>query len=361
MIGRRLELLKVAAKRVISTLTVADRVAIVLFNGSARVLGDGRNRLLTVTDANRQNLLQLIDNMTAGGGTNFHNAFRAALQVLEDSIVDELNVSCNTAVLFLTDGETNSNDEASALNIVTSGLARVEEQTGHPVMLFTFSIGNDTGNAATPPFPKRLACASSSGVWSKIIDDGELEESLGGYYRLFALGLGQDSNEGFVAWVEPFEFQPSLALGTVASAPVYDRSKTPHLFLGVVGFAFPLAAVDKALGVQAGDPATLNRIVAASTAQCPPVNLTQCEMESYRRQSSTGDDALCLADVCNASDFVPVETTTCPFVSDYPSNLWNNANLATKTYQVCAPQAMVSLVCVCCVCARKLTLVLMSW
>lgn len=334
MQGRRLQLLKIALRRVISTLTVADRVVLIPFNRQATAIGDAQGRLLTATAENKRRLLQQVDGLVAEGGTDFYPAFQKAFASLDASIEAELTVSCNTAVLFLTDGETfldpQGIGEPEIIELVRSGLDSVTQKLGKPALLFSLSI---TDNNNVNDLPKRLACASGpNGVWSKIVDDRQIEESLAGYYRLFALGLGEDQE--FVAWVEPFEFQPSLVLGTVASAPVYDRSKSPPLFLGVVGFSFTLEAMDKALGVQAGDQATLDRVVAASTAKCPSLNLTKCELESYRRQSSTGDEALCNVGECSASDFVNVEATECPSVTDYPTNLWNNVNQRSVEYQV---------------------------
>ena len=118
------------------------------------------------------------------------------------------------------------------------------------------------------------------------------------------------------------------------SAPVYDRSRTPPLFVGVVGMDFPLSAAYKALGVDTGDPAVLNQIVLASTAKCPTLNLTLCELESYRNQSSSGNKSLCFAGTCSANDFVQVEPIKCESVSDYPSNLWVNILFKGRSYEV---------------------------
>ena len=115
------------------------------------------------------------------------------------------------------------------------------------------------------------------------------------------------------------------ALGTTVSAPVYDSSKTPPLFLGVVGIDFTLKALDAALGVNDATSAeSFRRVVERSTARCPRLELTVCEVESYRRQSNVaGDDAICNVE-CTAEDLVPVQEQKCPFVSDYPGDVWVN-------------------------------------
>lgn len=339
MSGQRIDLLKKAAIRVIQTLTVSDRVAIVPFSSTAGpVIGDSKGHLLTVTDDNKVYLVKAIGDLVASGGTNFYDAFELAFDSLDLSIKAELHVPCNSVILFLTDGEMTEPkgiEETTVIDLVSNRLNTTMQATGKPVMLFTYSIG-DEANLHT--LPKQLACSTGElGVWTKIDDDTDLIESLNSYYRLFALGLSQDRNMNFVAWVEPYPFATGGVMGTTASAPVYDRTRSPHLFLGVVGINFPLAALEKVLGVESGSNqqgVVLDRIVRASTAKCPSLNLTVCEIESYRRQSSTGDDALCAPGFCSVDSFVVVESTKCPSVSDYPDELLANSNFLNKTYTV---------------------------
>jgi len=92
-----------------------------------------------------------------------------------------------------------------------------------------------------------------------------------------------------------------------------------------VGIDFTLAALDAALGISdTSSNESFQRVVTRSTARCPILDLTPCELESYRRQSNTvGDDALCNA-TCAEEDFVQVTEEKCPGVSDYPGDLWIN-------------------------------------
>lgn len=122
-----------------------------------------------------------------------------------------------------------------------------------------------------------------------------------------------------------FSRAPLKAMGSTVSAPVYDNSKSPPLFLGVVGIDFTLDALDAALGINdTSSNESFQRVVKRSSARCPRLELTACELESYRRQSNTvGDDALCNAD-CAEEDFVQVTEEKCPGVSDYPGDLWIN-------------------------------------
>ena len=54
MRGQRMELLKAAAIRVVQTLTVGDRVAIIPFATTAHVIGDSDGRMLVATVANTE-------------------------------------------------------------------------------------------------------------------------------------------------------------------------------------------------------------------------------------------------------------------------------------------------------------------
>jgi len=329
--GQRFVLLKKAAIRVIQTLTVGDRVAIVPFASSSLVIGDSEGRMLTANAENKAILVDAINGLVAEGGTNFYAALGSAFDTMDKTIAAELHNNCNSAVLFLTDGEMTDPPgvtEQDVIELVTNRLNATMQSSGKPILFFTYSIG--TANENVHKFPKELACSTELGVWSKIDDESKLFESLTSYYRLFALGLG---NKGAVAWVEPYNFATGGVVGTTVSAPVYDRNHDPPLFLGVVGMNFPLTAINKALGSESGNQqAAIDRIVKASTANCPSLNLTLCELESFRRLSSAGDEAICDLSACNASDFVQVEATKCPSVSDYPQYLWINSNFAGKSY-----------------------------
>jgi hypothetical protein len=92
------------------------------------------------------------------------------------------------------------------------------------------------------------------------------------YYQLFALGLGVEKNEDFVAWVEPYEFSTGGIIGTTVSVPVYDRSITPHMFLGIVGIDIYMSAIEEVLGEKATSSNMLERFVARQLLAVPKLN-----------------------------------------------------------------------------------------
>lgn len=335
MEGERLDLMKKAAKQVVNTMTIADRIAIVEFNTAATLHGRDNKLLFTATRDNIDLLSATIDGFRAAGGTNFLDAFTKTFQVLDDTITAELHVRSTTAILFLTDGEmtepANNLSEENVLNLVSSGISTLRERIGQSVFLFTYSVAINDENVHE--FPKKIACATGDkGVWSKVIDDRQIFDSLTSYYQLLALGLGVDQNANFTAWVEPYPFASGNILGTTVSAPVYDRTKDPSLFLGVVGIDFPLTVVDRVIGNVMGSQDSIDRIVKQSTAFIPVIELELCELESFRRIGSVGDAALCTA-TCNSTDFVQVEELECSSVSDYPKNLFINEDLKGLSYE----------------------------
>lgn len=327
--GEKLSLMKRAAKRVVNTLSVGDRVALVPFSDTPSTIADevnGKSVLFKASDENKALLNEMIDSLDAVGSTNFLDTFRVTFELLASSYEIERTVNCNTAILFLTDGiMTTPQDvtEDDVMQLVSEGINELKQTIGHSVILFTYSISDDE---LVHQFPKNLACSTGTGVWSLINDENEILESLKSYSDLFALGLGSGANEEFATFVEPYLFFDVEGVpGVTVSTPVYDKSKTPHLFLGVVGVDILVAALDRALNVPIGSPLTLELLEMESTAKCPVIDLTQCELESFRRRgiSRTNEDAICTNN-CTSSEFVQIEEQECPIASDLPTYLWTD-------------------------------------
>ena len=98
------------------------------------------------------------------------------------------------------------------------------------------------------------------------------------YYKLFALGLGDERNKDFVAWVEPYAFASFGKMGTTVSAPVYDRSVTPPMFVGVAAMDFTVTYMETIVGGTDSYKSVLDTLVKKSTAYCPKLNLNECEL-----------------------------------------------------------------------------------
>ena len=255
--------------------------------------------------------------------------FTRVMNKITESVKSHLN---NMFARLSIDGEmTEPPDitEQEVLSLVSKRIEAASEKLNKPILLFTYSVSEEEEVHA---LPSKLACSTEWGVWSKVTADDNIVDSLSNYYRLFALGLGMD--EAFVSWVEPYVYDPGETLGTTVSVPVYDRSKNPPLFLGVASIDVSLAALDVALGLEPGrgSEESINRIALVSATRCPTLKLELCELESFRRQSSAGDDGLCSSN-CTTDDFVEVEEKPCQITNDYPTDLWKNVENAGLSYE----------------------------
>jgi hypothetical protein len=326
MEGQPMELLKEAARRIIQTLTVADRVTIITFGDNARVIGD-RSLLYEASNENIQVLLDYIDNLDASGLTNMYDAFETAFRVLKESEEAGSTVDCNSAILFFTDGEHNipsqpEIDEQAVLDLVARRLN--ETSNGHPTVLMTYSVGPAV--AATHKLPSLLACSHEFGVHSKIEDISGIVESLSSYYKFFSFGLRRGVNEDFVAWVEPYEYKQIGLLGTTVSLPLY--SNVDGRFIGVVGIDLLVEAFNVAIGGNSEE--SIRRIVELSTAKCPSLEFSLCDIESYRRQSS---GSTCTS-ICDDDELNILDEPLCfDDSSVYPRNLWTDGESEGTPYQ----------------------------
>lgn len=319
----RITSMKKAAQQIVSTLTVSDRVAIVPFQLEARLIADN-GYMFTATKENKELLLSYIDQLSAGGPTNFQDAFETAFDVLDRTSTQERLNDCNSAILFLTDGEMTHPEnvtEAMVRDYVNQRIEAAHAKTGKPVFLFTYSVAFED-EEDVHAFPKELACSTMNGVWGKIDDADEIFDSLTGYQRLFSLGLGDSRNEGFTAWIEPYIFETGGVVGSTVSAPVYDRTKDPPLFLGVAAVDLRLSAVEAVLGNESDALTSLENLSGRESARCPSLDLQLCQLESFRRQGKAGNAALCTSNC--TSTFIDIEEQPCSGVSDYPTQLFAN-------------------------------------
>ncbi|KAL3919816.1 MAG: hypothetical protein SGILL_003564 [Bacillariaceae sp.] len=306
MDGIRLYFLKQAAIRIIDTLTIGDRIAVVPFSTNAQVEYFDGEALVKVTSSIKNELKKRINELEAVGATNFYDVFDSVFKVMKASIPKEKIVNCNTALIFLTDGEMTDPPEKTESDVlvdVEKGLADLQSVLRHPVYLFTYSISeNDDVHA----FPKQLACQTTDkGIWSKVIDERTIIESLSSYTNLFSMGLGEGRNDDFVAWVEPYIFSTRGEYGVTISAPFFDRSVTPPVLVGVVGYDFLVEALDRALG---------------------------CDMENFRAFGIAGEEARCGVSNCTASEEFSLTVSVCSNQDDLPANILANADSRDKSF-----------------------------
>jgi len=321
-----------AATTIVSMLTVADRVAIVPFSDSARILGGDGATLIRATNENKQKVVNAIKGLSTKGATNFYEAFARTFDALDTTIRQESTTGCNIAVLFLTDGQiTEGPGSDEVISLVNERTAYLSTRYGRKAVVFTFSLGINADHSTT----KAIACATG-GIFSQVDDyafgGDDLVTAMSSYFKLFALGLGEGDNDDFTAWVEPYQFFTEGKPGTTVSAPVYDRTVNPPLFLGVVGVDFLMTALEEVLGESATSSTMLDRFVLLSTARCPAINLTECQLDALRYLGG-GEEATCgRCSSGTSSGYAGIVPTKCRGVSDLPRNLWDNTEMEGKEY-----------------------------
>lgn len=114
-----------------------------------------------------------------------------------------------------------------------------------------------------------------------------------------------------------------LLYHSTVSAPVYDRSVQPPLFLGVVAVDSYIDALEQILGEDATSFAMLQRFVLLSTAHCPKIKLSECELDALRFIGG-GLQATC--GKCNNTVYAGIVPEKCPLQGDLPNNLWQNTH-----------------------------------
>ena len=318
-----------AAITVVETLTVGDSFAVVSFSDQASVVGGG-SELIRATIENKKRIIDAINGLVPDGGTNFYAAFDVAFNVLGTSMENESTSGCQIAILFMTDGMiTSGPGDDEVISLVNRRNGFISSEFERMATVFTYSFGMSADTSTT----KKISC-STNGI-SNHIDDwargGDLISAMSSYYKMFALGLGEDINRNFTALVEPYRFFSDGNMGTTVSAPVFDRSEeNHHQFLGVVAVDSHMYALEQAVGEDSSSLTMLNRFVAASTAYCPKIVLSPCELEALR-----GENAKC--DACNSTNSLMNNSTEiipeCPDKNHHPTNLWNNVDMLGKKYE----------------------------
>jgi Mg-chelatase subunit ChlD len=317
----RMDTAKAAAITIVETLTVADRFAVISFSSEASLVG-GYSGLIRATNENKNQLVEAIKGLKPQGATNFYIGLETAFDALDGTIRNEATSGCNIAVLFMTDGQISVGPEIpgadEVISLVKERTEQLEADFGRKTTILTFSLGSDADDTVT----KSIAC-STNGIWTRVNDSyGDLISAMSSYYKLFALSLGEGDNEDFVAWVEPYADYTTGKMGTTVSVPVYDRTVNPPLFLGVAAIDSEMAAIEQVLGEDPTSSTMLERFVVRSTASCPKIELSECELDALRFLS--GDkDATC--GKCNSTSYAGFIPEKCPFQSDLPNDLWNNS------------------------------------
>ena len=280
------ELLTRAVYETLDTLTIVDRMNVVVFSDEAEALWTDSG-LVRATEENRKRTKEALNAIAPANNTNFSAAFETAFALLWDNRCDDGQCpSCQKIVLFLTDGKDTSgwNDESVKPSEMANTIDRLQRKlvrkTRKRATIFTYSMSEDADDA----IPRQIACANG-GAWAYVGPKTDPLDSLISYYLYTAAGLRGKSP----IWSEPYEDAAGLGMVTTVAMPFYAKGDSDlDIFLGVVGHDVLLEELQQS-GVSSED--VLHELIERST-QCGFSQETQCELQIYRHAHD--DRALCV-------------------------------------------------------------------
>ncbi|KAF8704162.1 hypothetical protein HU200_031657 [Digitaria exilis] len=167
MAGTKLALLKQAMDFVVQHLRPSDRLSVIAFSSTAQRLFPLRQ----MSHHGRQQALQAINSLDAGGGTNIADALKKAVKVIDDRSYK--NSVCS--IILLSDGQDtysiSSNFQgtsASRRSLVPSSIAN----ESHMVPLHAFGFGADHDSETLHSIAE-----ASGGTFSFIEDEGVMQDA----------------------------------------------------------------------------------------------------------------------------------------------------------------------------------------
>ena len=329
MANNNLQLAQAAAVTIINTLTVSDRVSVVVFSSEASVLTvdsvlQEGNIFIDASDENKKSkLIRAIEDLDSSNETsNLQNAFNVTFDIISNPIASDDTTPCNVAVVLLTDGNVDDGQSEEGTSTVISFIEEKQEELAtnsskRPV-IFTYTVGDD----ANTSFAKRMACGTG-GIWKHISNDEseDLFTALTSYYKVFAMGLANSEHDDFVAWIQPFFWYHDSKWGTTVTVPVYNRNATPYQLLGVAGVGIYMDSIERVLGSNATSW-YLEWLTQTPVIDCPVIDPTECQLDALRFLGG-GEDSTC--GVCNnTSSYASFVSEQCPSNSTLPTDLWQN-------------------------------------
>jgi len=201
MAGGRWERLKGGVEKVLHTLTKYDYIGLILFSDITMTYEPSINSnpslergifLRPATDELKEDMLLWLHDEARSpmGGTMFDIAFKETFRFLSASRQGRVRTSrCETAILFMTDGEDTSGFDPKKLN-------EMQKQVEPPAVIFTYAFGD----GADIDLPKDIAC-TQKGVYYEVPDDEDIGRIMSKYYTYFAQGV-QDTVARWVTYAD---------------------------------------------------------------------------------------------------------------------------------------------------------------
>ncbi|KAF0892979.1 hypothetical protein E2562_021281 [Oryza meyeriana var. granulata] len=168
MAGTKLALLKRAMGFVVQHLGPSDRLSVIAFSSSARRLF----HLQRMSHYGRQQALQAINSLGAGGGTNIADALKKAMKVIEDRSYK--NSVCS--IILMSDGQDtyniSSNVQGASPDCKSLIPSSILNDARHTVPLHAFGFGADHDSDSLHSIAE-----ASGGTFSFIEDEGVMQDA----------------------------------------------------------------------------------------------------------------------------------------------------------------------------------------
>ena len=227
----RMENAKAAATTVVTSLTNIDYLAVIDFDSDAV----SENTYLVPAESNyRTRMTDFISGMSAEGGTKYNRAIEKAFEITtrSDAASVPMSSACSRVYVFLSDGE--PNDSIQTFRDTINANKRDKD------MFFMVSLGSGVSSTL-----KNAAC-DVGGIYIKVADGSAvaLQAALGKYYQYLAMGnMVQEVQP--TRWSEPYISIPDIwGPVTSAVAPVYDKSTSPWVMIGVAAVDIPMCELE---------------------------------------------------------------------------------------------------------------------
>jgi len=261
---RRADVAQEAAIALLDTLTWADYFSIVLFSHWTQVYSWN---LVQATNENLNDARAWLQRQSwMDGGTDFREAFEAAVRQLRNSLQDGTTSTCNRILLFLTDGFPTSWEDADD---------RWLQENADDLGMVIFTYGLSSAHDAT--VIKQIAC-NNKGVYYSISDEvagSALAAAMTSYYEYFAAGQTK-CGASYLRYIFDNDY---LYAGCL---PLYNRNGSEPELLGV-------SCMDLSMFVDWNE--LLNSFdareevvcqMSSSAKKCLPLELTECHLEKLR-------------------------------------------------------------------------------
>lgn len=326
MEGNKIEQTRCAVIAIMKSLTESDYFSVVAFDSSAAVLGTAGERLQQATTSNVDNMTLIVKSTAAEGGTNFESGFTKAFSVLRNSQSGSYTTSCTKVILFLTDGVDSGSSEASLLSYIETQQSALSSRA----RIFTYSLGE----GADITRPQKIACANG-GVWAKVASNPLSEMSQ--YFEFLATGITNSQ----VRWTTPYYDAMGLGQMVTGAVPIYDRSGSTPILIGVAGADIPLSTAP-------GDVAGFFAELDTRGKACPTLNLTVCQMQQLRARtgytcpnerslsSCQSSEELEIIKTCAASGKTSSSLTVGQVICEQPTRA--NQAWGSNAEAMCCPQ-----------------------